>query len=244
MPLVVVLRPVDRLPMLLVAVLRPLDVDVDRLPMLLVAVLRPVEVDRLEMPLVGRAQAGGQAADAAGRSARTTRLTLLLSRSTGCRCCWWRCSGPTTSTSTGCSRCCWSCSGRWTGWRCRWLRCSDPTTCRQAADAAGRSAQAGRRRSRQAAHAAVGRAQTGGQARDAAGGGAQTRQAADAAGVLRPLEVEVDRLRCCCVAVLSATDVEVDRLLTAVRGAQAGGQAARCRWSQCSGQTTSKSTGC
>jgi hypothetical protein len=53
MPLVAVLRPVDveveRLEMLLVAVLRPVEVEVDRLLTLLLVVLKPV--DRLDMPL-------------------------------------------------------------------------------------------------------------------------------------------------------------------------------------------------
>ena len=50
--LFVVLRPVLRLPTPLVAVLRPVEVEVDRLLILLFAVLRPVDVDVDKLPIL------------------------------------------------------------------------------------------------------------------------------------------------------------------------------------------------
>jgi hypothetical protein len=166
--LLVELRPVERLEMPLVAVLRPLDVEVDRLLTLLFVELRPV--DRLEMPLVASAvlRPVDKLPMLLGRSAQARLdvevdrlLTLLfvelLSRWTGSRCRWWRCSDPTW---TSCRCCSSQCSGRDdvevdrlltlllvelspVDSRCHWLRAQARG---QAADAAGRSAQAGRRR--------------------------------------------------------------------------------------------------
>jgi hypothetical protein len=76
--------------------------------------------------------------------------------------------------------------------------------------------------------------------------------------VLRPDDVEVDRLLTLLlvelkpverleiplVAVLKPDEVEVDKLLTLLLVELKPVDRLRCRWSQCSGQTTWMSTGC